>query len=256
MSLDSFPPHFDALIVGASRGIGLALVDALMQDSRCGSVCATRREAEPDGLGALAAREGGRLTILPLDVAVESSIAAAAAIVRARSRPLHLLIHTAGVLHDAHGLKPERRLEDLDPKNLLRSFEINALGPILVARHFAPQMAHGARAVFASLSARVGSITDNRLGGWYAYRASKAAQNQLMRTLSVEMARRAPQLTVLSLHPGTVDTELSKPFRSGVKADKLFDPARAARQLLGVIDGATTAQTGSFLAWDGADIPW
>ena len=255
MKLDSFPAGFNALIVGGSRGIGHALVRALLRNPRCGSVTTSRRGQAPDDLQA-SAIDDCRLSIVTLDVTDEPSIEKAAASIRATGRPLHLLVCTVGVLHDAEGLSPERRLEDIRPENLLRSFQVNALGPMLVARHFAPLLSHGNRAVFASLSARVGSIGDNRLGGWYAYRASKAAQNQLMRTFSIEMARRAPQLTVLSLHPGTVDTGLSKPFQAGVVPEKLFDADRAAAQLLGVIDGATPTRTGRFLAWDGTEVPW
>lgn len=248
------PSGFQALVVGASRGIGLALTRALLAHPACGRVFAARRAAQPGPLEELARTHGKRLVLLSLDVTDDASIQAAAADVREQSPALHLLINTAGLLHDGAGLRPERRLEDLRPENLQRSFAVNAFGPILLARHFAALLTHDSRSVFASLSARVGSITDNRLGGWYAYRAAKAAQNQFLRTLSVEMARRAPRLIVLALHPGTVDTDLSKPFQSGVAADKLFDADRAAQQLLRVIEVSTV--TGKFLAWDGSEIPW
>lgn len=197
-----------------------------------------------------------KLRVQPLDVSTETSIAETAVAVRVHSLQLHLVINTAGLLHEHPSLRPERRLEDLRSDNLLRSFTVNAIGPVMVARYFAPLLTHSDRAVLATLSARVGSIADNRLGGWYAYRAAKAAQNQFTRTVAIEMARRAPKLTVLALHPGTVDTDLSRPFQAGVSADKLFDVDRAAEQLLAVIDGTTTAQTGHFLAWDGSEIPW
>ena len=143
-----------------------------------------------------------------------------------------------------------------DPAVLRHVFEVNAFGPLVVAKHFLPLLKHSERAVLANLSARVGSIGDNRLGGWYAYRASKAAQNMFTRNLSLELARRAPKVICVALHPGTVDTELSKPFQGGVSPDRLFDADRAARQLLEVIDGLRPEQTGRFLAWDGTTIPW
>lgn len=242
-------------MVGASRGLGLALTRALLDDPDCARVFATRRSPRTDALDELVQTHGPRLVLLTLDVTDETSIRQAADEVRALAPAVHLMINTAGVLHDAEsGLRPERRLEDLRPEALHHSFAVNAFGPILLARHFAVLLTHESRAVFASLSARVGSISDNRLGGWYAYRAAKAAQNQFLRTLSVEMARRAPRLRVLALHPGTVDTDLSKPFQSGVAADKLFTADRAARQLLSVISQAS--ETGRFLAWDGSEIPW
>jgi NAD(P)-dependent dehydrogenase (short-subunit alcohol dehydrogenase family) len=249
-----FPPGFQALVVGASRGIGLALTRALLDRSDCGRVFAARRSDTSGALDELAATHGERLHVVRVDVSDADTLRAAAGQIRERTAALHLLINTAGVLHESGTLRPERRLEDLRPDTLRRSFEVNAFGPILLAQNFAPLLTHEAPAVFASLSARVGSIADNRLGGWYAYRASKAAQNQFLRTLAVEMARRAPRLRVLALHPGTVDTDLSKPFQAGVAPDKLFEVTLAAQQLLHVIE--TSTGTGRFLAWDGAEIPW
>lgn len=254
MSPPAFEPEFQALVVGASGGIGLALTGALLARPDCGRVFAASRAGTSEALEQLATRHAGRLQTLRLDLCDEPSMQAAAARVRAQAPTLQLLINAAGVLHDGNHLRPERRLEDLDAAALRRSFEVNALGPVLLARHFAPLLSHAARAVFASLSARVGSISDNRLGGWYAYRASKAAHNQLLRTVAIEMARRAPRLQVLVLHPGTVDTALSKPFQSGVASRNLFDAGYAAAQLLAVIEAAEGS--GRFLAWDGSEIPW
>ncbi|MEM6930148.1 MAG: SDR family NAD(P)-dependent oxidoreductase, partial [Myxococcota bacterium] len=151
---------------------------------------------------------------------------------------------------------PEKRLEHVAPDALATVFAVNAFGPILVAKHVAPLLHHDRRAVFAAVSARVGSIGDNRLGGWYAYRASKSALNQLLRTLSIELARRSPNVIVVSVHPGTVDTDLSHPFQRRVPAHKLFSTERAADQLIDVIDGLTPEDTGSFRAWDGSPIEW
>jgi NAD(P)-dependent dehydrogenase (short-subunit alcohol dehydrogenase family) len=252
--MTNLPASFAALIVGASRGIGAALVQRLLDDPRCGRVWAACRRPEQ----ALAPRvpHADRLRWVALDVTDEDSVRAAADQLRAAGAPLHLLIHAAGVLHDAAGMAPERRLADVDPAAVARSFRVNALGPLLVAKHFIDVLTHGERAVLANLSARVGSIGDNRLGGWYAYRAAKSAQNQFTRTLAIEAARRAPRLICVALHPGTVDTDLSRPFRSRVPADRLFDADRAAAQLLCVIEGLDEASSGRFFAWDGAEIPW
>ena len=246
-----------ALVQGARRGIGLALTRALLETPDIASVIATCRD--PDGateLEELRAQAPSRLKILPLDVTHEASIAAAAEQTRALTKSLHLLINASGVLHAGDGIQPEKRLEQLDPAVLRPMFEVNAFGPVLMAKHFHAFLRHEERSVFASLSARVGSIEDNRAGGWYAYRASKAALNMFTRTVALELARRAPHCTCVALHPGTVETELSRPFRRNVPPDKLFTPDRAARQLLDVVDGLDRDDSGGFFAWDGAPIPW
>ncbi len=241
------------LVQGASRGLGLAFVDALL--ARGVRVFGTCRD--PSRAHALRERTATSpgLRIVRLDVEDEASIAAAATEVRAHADRLHGLINVAGLLHDGP-VQPEKKLEQVDPAALARLFAINATGPLLVAKHFVPLLTHDEPAVLANLSARVGSIEDNRLGGWYGYRASKAAQNMLTRTLSVEMARRAPRLAVVALHPGTVDTALSQPFSRRVPAEKLFSPERATAQLLRMLDGLTPEHTGRFFAWDGSEIPW
>lgn len=242
-----FPEGFDALVIGASRGIGAALVTALLE-RRAGRVWAASRS------GSLA-QDDPRLRPLRLDVTDEDSLAKATTCISEETSSLALAIHTPGLLQDAV-IRPERRLADLNLAALQRSFAVNAFGPALAAKHVLPLLQHGRRAVFASLSARVGSIGDNRLGGWYSYRAAKAAQNQLLHTAAIEAARRHPDLVVCTLHPGTVATELSAPFRGTVKPEKLFSPERAAGHLLDVIDGLGPADSGGFFAWDGSAIPW
>jgi NAD(P)-dependent dehydrogenase (short-subunit alcohol dehydrogenase family) len=246
----------NALIVGGSQGIGLALVRALLEHPAFEQViAASRAPAASAGLQALSQQYGDRLRWLELDLEDEASIERAAAELRAVTPALHLLVNTAGLLH-ADGLAPERRLADVKPENLLRSYAVNALGPLLIAKHFQALLGHGERAVLANLSARVGSIGDNRLGGWYAYRAAKAAQNQITRTLAIELARRAAKLICVALHPGTVETNLSAPFRGNVVAEKLFTPDQSAAYLLSVIAGLDQESSGRFYAWDGSEIPW
>jgi NAD(P)-dependent dehydrogenase (short-subunit alcohol dehydrogenase family) len=169
--------------------------------------------------------------------------------------PLRLVIYAAGLLH-GDGLQPEKRLSQVDAASLQRSFAVNAWGPLLVAKAVEAALPRQEPCHLASLSARVGSIGDNRLGGWYAYRAAKAAQNQLLRTLALEWGRRLPLACVTLLHPGTTATALSEPFRSSVPEGRLFSPEQAAGYLLDVLERQTPASSGAFLAWDGQPIPW
>ena len=226
-----------AVVIGASGGIGAALAAALDDE---GAYTVVHRFARSSaGIGRL-------------DLTDEASVAAAAAHVAAGPAP-SLVIVATGLLHEGeHG--PEKALRDLDPEWLARMFAVNAIGPAIVAKHFLPLMPRGQRAIFAALSARVGSISDNRLGGWHGYRASKAALNMLIRTLAIEERRRNDRSIVVGLHPGTVATPLSHPFRGAVAPGSLFAPDRAAMQLLDVIDGLGVAASGKVFAWDGAEI--
>ncbi len=230
-----------ALIVGAG-GLGAALAAAL--------------PAQAPGLTLwTAGRRGDGPQHLQLDLEDDSSLERFAEQAAARLRPLRLVICTAGLLHDG-ALQPEKRLSQVRRSHLQRSFAVNAWGPLLLAQAIEPLLPRDRPSHFASLSARVGSIGDNRLGGWYAYRAAKAAQNQLLTTLALEWRRRLPQACVTLLHPGTTATPLSAPFRSSVPVERLFSPEQAARQLLTVLAHQTPERSGAFLAWDGQPIPW
>ncbi len=178
-----------------------------------------------------------------------------ASIIRAATciETLDLAIVTTGMLHDTHQ-RPERALKELDPANLARSFAINTVAPAIVAKHLIPKMPRDRRAVFAVLGARVGSIGDNRTGGWHGYRASKAALVMLIKTIAIEIKRTHHEAIIVTLHPGTVDTGMSKPFQGNVVPEMLFPPALAAAQLLKVIDGLTPADSGDHFAWDGTRI--
>jgi NAD(P)-dependent dehydrogenase (short-subunit alcohol dehydrogenase family) len=253
----SFLNGCNILIQGSSRGIGLEFVRQLLGEAATGRVFASCRFPEAAApLAALAAQDS-RLRLVTLDVTNEESIRSAATAVAAEVPRLHLIVNCAGLLHDRQaGVSPEKRLADVRPEALAASFAVNSTGPLLVARHFEPLLAHSERAVFASISARVGSIGDNRLGGWYAYRAAKAAQNMFTRTLAIEWARSRRNVICVALHPGTTDTELSRPFQANVPPGKLFSTDRTVRQLLDVIERLTPADTGRFLAWDGSGIAW
>lgn len=246
-SFASFGTGLDAAVVGASGGIGRALVAHLRSVPAVRRVFALSRSARPV--------EREDLVEMRLDVTDEGSIAAAAETVARHAGELHLVIVATGILHDGGAFRPEKSWREIDAAALGRAFAVNAAGPALVAKHFLPLLARRRKAAFAALSARVGSIGDNRLGGWYAYRASKAALNQTIRTLSIELARRNPTALCVGLHPGTVDTDLSKPFQRGVPEGKLFPPAEAAAHLLGVLDGLTPAESGRLFAWDGSEVP-
>ncbi|WP_343232614.1 SDR family NAD(P)-dependent oxidoreductase [Microvirga antarctica] len=226
---------FRAVVIGASGGIGAALVERLRHDGVAVS-----------GLSRSASGASH------LDLEDEESIAAAAAGFKGGD-PVRLVILATGILHDGEDM-PEKAYRQLDPDSLSKSFRINAIGPALVAKHFLPLLPRKGRAVLAVLSARVGSIADNRLGGWYGYRASKAALNQLVRTAAIELARQKPEALCVSLHPGTVATALSAPFRSGVAPEKLFTAEESADHLLAVLSNLRAADSGGFFAWDGTRI--
>ncbi len=224
-----------AVVIGSSGGIGAALADAIADEDAFGVVHRLSRSGDDR-----------------IDIANEVSIAAAAARIAAGPPP-SLVIVATGLLHDnAHA--PERSYREFDPAWLATTMAVNAIGPALVAKHLLPLMPKQGRSVFAFLSARIGSISDNRLGGWYGYRMAKAALNQLVRTLSIEEKRRNDRSIVVGLHPGTVDTALSKPFQGNVRSGTLFTPDRAASQLLDVIDGLKAPDSGKLFDFEGKEV--
>lgn len=250
-------PPTQALIIGASRGVGCGFVQALHQDHRVERIfCAMRDPDQPNALSSLMASEPERIVPLRIDVTDEDSIAHAAQSLIDVDASLDWVINTVGLLHDAHGIQPERRLRDIDASNIQASFSVNSIGPILLAKHLTALLPRRSPSIWATLSARVGSITDNRLGGWYAYRAAKAAQNMLTKTLSIELRRSHKQIRVVALHPGTVATDLSAPFRGNVGKEQLFSVDQSVNYLLQVLDGLKDDDNGSFFAWDGQQIAW
>ncbi|VVP87133.1 SDR family NAD(P)-dependent oxidoreductase [Pseudomonas fluorescens] len=232
LTLASLGDGYRALVIGASGALGTAFCQLLKQDPRCADV-----------------RALGRRTLPALDLERPETIASAASEL-AGEAPYQLIIHAAGLLH-REGIKPEKSFSAIEPEALQTVFQVNTLGPALVLRHFLPLL--DPRGAMAMLSAKVGSIGDNRLGGWYAYRASKAALNMLIKTAAIELARTRLQSRLLSLHPGTVVSGLSQPFRAASSAR----PADvAAEQLLTLIDQLTSADSGHFFAYDGERLPW
>ena len=233
-SLTSFKPGSNAVVIGSSGGIGRSFVSALEADPSFAQV-STFSRSNPDRA---------------IDLADEASIERAANSV---GDELDLVIVATGILHDQQ-MQPEKAMRELDGSAMATVLAANTIGPALVAKHFLPRLRRDSKTVFAALSARVGSISDNRLGGWTSYRASKAALNMVIRTLSIEQARRRPESVVVGLHPGTVDTKLSAPFQRNVPQGKLFTPEIAATHLLRVIDGLQSRDSGGFFAWDGQAI--
>ena len=168
---------------------------------------------------------------------------------------LRLVLNATGRLH-SEKLYPEKRLQHINKENLIESFSINAFAPILLAKTIEEFINKELEFNFASISARVGSITDNKTGGWYAYRAAKSAQNQLFKSLSIEWARKYPKAIITLLHPGTVNTNLSKPFHKFVPKDKLFSPQKTSSYLIDILLHQKPIDSGKFIAWDGKEIPW
>ena len=228
-----------AVIIGASGGIGAALETAILDEGVFDHVYGFARSREGD---------------LHLDLENEATIAAAAAHVAKGPAPTLVIVAT-GLLHEGER-GPEKALRELDPDWLARAFAINAIGPAIVAKHFLPVMPRTGRCVFAALSARVGSISDNKLGGWYGYRAAKAALNQLIRTAAIEEKRRNDRAIVVGLHPGTVNTALSRPFQGNVQPGRLFDTERAALQLLDTIEGLKVPDSGKLFDYEGGEVPF
>ncbi len=233
LSLTSFPSRLRAVVFGARGGIGAGLVSAL-------------QSLEAD--------------VLPLmrddiDICSESALEALATDIKSDG-PVHLVINATGLLHDAAAnIQPEKALKQISADAMAKVMAVNAIGPALISKYFIPLMARDEKAVMAHLSARVGSISDNRMGGWTSYRAAKAAQNMIVKNAAIETARRDKQKIIVGLHPGTVDSALSAPFQGNVADNKLFSPAQSAAYLLQVIDQLKADDSGKVFAWDGSEIP-
>lgn len=224
-----------AIIVGASGGIGAALAAELEARGDFAHIIRLSRASEP-----------------AIDLMDDDGIARAAKFVATQGLSPELVIVATGILHK-DGKGPEKSLRELDAEWMLLNYRINAIGPALIAKHFLPLMPRDHRTCLAVLSARVGSISDNRLGGWHSYRASKAALNMLVRNLAIEWRRKNPEAIIVGLHPGTVQTPLSAPFK-GDPAHRRFTPAKTATQLLGVLQALAPAQSGQLFGYDGQAI--
>lgn len=231
----SIPENGSAIVLGASGGLGRAFSDQIQITKRFVEVLELSRTSRP-----------------AIELEDEASLASAAEHASALG-DIRLVIDATGFLHDGNQ-GPEKSLRDIDPTMLGRAFAINAIGPALIMKHFLPLLPRSGKAVFATISARLGSISDNHLGGWYGYRASKAALNQLVHTAAIELKRLRPDAICVALHPGTVDTPLSRPFRG--KGLTIQSPTAAAEKLIAVINQLKPHQSGAFVDWRGSSVPW
>lgn len=243
--LESFPTRIRIAVVGASGGIGTALVKLFSQHPRVAMVYALSRTR--------CSTVSPKVTHGKLDLADEESIVSCAGMASSEA-PLDIVVIASGILWSGATLRPEKSMREIDVERVLHVFAVNTVGPALVAKHFLPKLRKNSKTVFAALSARVGSIGDNRLGGWYSYRASKAALNMLLKTLAIEQARLWPQSVVVGLHPGTVDTGLSQPYSKNTPSERLFSPETSAGHLVTVLDSVRPEDSGGVFAWDGQRI--
>ena len=280
----------NALVVGASQGIGLGFVRSLLGAVAYGGnphprqflqvgepaqrtvsqdraapllnqdniqrIFATYRDSNTASeLLELQDRYSDRLKCLQVDITSESQIAAAIKQIQTEVKQLHLAIYCVGVLHDSK-IAPEKSLRQINAENLIYSFQVNSVGAVLLAKHLMPLFKKTDPSIFASISAKVGSIGDNRLGGWYGYRASKAALNMFLKTTAIEYSRRCPKTIVVALHPGTTDTRLSQPFQKNVPEGKLFPVEKTVNLLTKVMSNLEQKDSGEFFSWDGTRLPW
>jgi NAD(P)-dependent dehydrogenase (short-subunit alcohol dehydrogenase family) len=246
----------NALVTGASQGIGLGFVQYLLQNPNINKIYATYRSNDSASeLLQLEKQFNHRLVCLSMDLTQEDQIIAGIDKIKTETDQLHWVINCVGILHQGT-LQPEKSLRQINADNLIQYFQTNSISAILLAKHLQPLFKHDQQSIFATISAKIGSIGDNRLGGWYGYRASKAALNMFMKTVSIEYRRRVPNNIIVVLHPGTTDTQLSKPFQRNVPPEKLFPVERTVSQLIAVIMNLDTKDSGEFFSWDGSRLPW
>ncbi len=242
--LSTFSHNLNVAVIGANGGIGRAFVDLFSKQPQVETVLAYSR-SDP-GVS------HPKVQPVHIDITSDSSVQKAVESIDGTTF-LDIVIVATGMLHNDH-IKPEKSLKDLSMTQFAEVFSINTFGPAILAKYFLPKMRPNQKNVFACLSARVSSISDNFLGGWYAYRASKTALNMIIKNAAIEMARRNKHTYVVGLHPGTVNTPLSKPFQSKVKKGRLFTPSHSTERMLKVINQLSTSDSGKLFAWDGSEV--
>lgn len=245
----------NGIIVGAGHGIGFALVKLIIETyENINLVASYRQESQAQGLLDLAQKYQNRLWAVPMDPSQDEQVKDFAMGFGQKYHKAHLLINCIGFLHDQN-FKPEKSLDSISSEQMLKSFHINSVITALLARFFLPYFRHKDSSCFCALSAMVGSIEDNALGGWYSYRASKAALNMIVKNMALEYQRRGTKTVVLAVHPGTTKTDLSRPFLSHVK-HQIHEPLGSAKNILQVISGKSPDDSGLFYNWDNSRIPW
>ena len=242
VDLSSFGENINVVVVGANGGIGSGLVSALTACQQVGRIFELGR-VEPKELS-------DKSVFLQMDMLDEASVINAASVIK---DPLEIVIVATGLLHDGE-VQPEKTWRQFAVDHAETIFRVNAFGPMLIAKHFLAKLNSDQKSVFAALSAKVGSISDNELGGWYSYRSSKAALNQYIKCSAIELSRKNKNAICVGLHPGTVATKLSKPFQANIKAEKLFDSGKAANQLLSVLNTLDLSHSGNLISWDASII--
>ncbi len=241
------------LVVGGGKGIGLGFVRRLLADDKIDRVYATYRRLE--SATELLAITDAKLCCFQMDITEESQITEVIEKIKAETSTLNYVINSAGVLHEGE-MQPEKSLRQINSAQLSRYFQVNSVGAMLLFKYVQPLLKHEDRSILATISAKVGSIGDNESGGWYGYRASKAALNMFVRTTAIEYKRTCPNAIVVALHPGTTDTNLSLPFQRSVPPEKLFSVDKTVGLLLTVLDGLDSKDSGEFFSWDGTNLPW
>lgn len=244
------------LILGASQGIGLGFVYQLIKENKNSKIYAVYRNPNK-AVELFNLQKQYPDIILPLqaDITFEKNIIEIVEKIKLDTDKLHLVINCVGILHGEQ-IKPEKSLKHINNNNLLHYFQVNAIPTVLLAKHLLPLLKHSQTSIFASISAKVGSIEDNYLGGWYGYRASKSALNMFLKNIAIEYHRISKKTIVVALHPGTTDTQLSKPFQNNVPPENLFSVERCTSQLLSIINNLTKDDHGKFFSWDGSILPW
>ena len=242
VDLSSFGEDINVAVFGANGGIGSGLVRALTSCQQVEKIFELGRERPKE--------RGDKSVFFQTDMLDEASVMKAASAI---ADPLDMVIVATGLLHDGE-MQPEKTWRQFSVDHAEKIFRVNAFGPMLIAKHFLPKLNDDQKSVFAALSAKVGSISDNQLGGWYSYRSSKAALNQYIKCSAIELRRKNKNAICIGLHPGTVATKLSEPFQANVKPDKLFDNDMASEQLLSVLNGLNSTHSGNLISWDTSTI--
>lgn len=244
-----------ALVFGAGHGIGLGIVKELLNtNSQTHVYCTYQNQAKAKELIDLRKKENSRLSIFQLDASKEKELQELSEDLKSQTKELQVIMNCIGILHHK-ALKPERGLQDISLSSLKESFHINSFITPMIAKYFHHFLKDAKQSCFVGISAKVGSIKDNKMGGWYAYRASKTALNMFLKTIALELTRKRYKTIVLAIHPGTTRTELSEPYTKQTNL-KVHSVSETATNILNVINGRDQDDSGSFYSWDGQELPW